>query len=85
MFGGRFGVVLDVRDAPVLEAVGVEDKDMVEICLQLRLEGQSPTGHVRVASGVGRDFAGWVGLVAAIDELLAAAEADSTARSSGRA
>lgn len=43
------------------------------VCIRLRLEGESPKGRARDSSGRERDFSGWIGLVAAIDHLLASA------------
>lgn len=40
------------------------------IRMELRLDGDMPTGRASDDSGRVRDFAGWLGLVAAIDELL---------------
>lgn len=43
------------------------------IRLEIRLDGESPVGCARDEQGRSRDFAGWMGLVATIDGLLAAA------------
>jgi hypothetical protein len=40
------------------------------ICLELHLEGDLPTGRASDGSGGEKDFAGWLGLVAAVDALL---------------
>ena len=43
----------------------------VAIQLQVHLDGDSPTGRARSDDGE-REFAGWIGLVAAIEHLLTA-------------
>jgi len=38
--------------------------------LELRLDGEAPTGHARLAGGQPRPFSGWMGLVRAVEELI---------------
>jgi hypothetical protein len=40
------------------------------IRMELRLDGDLPTGRASDEHGSVKEFAGWLGLVAAIDELL---------------
>ena len=40
-----------------------------EIRLELRLDGQSPIGRASTRESGQREFAGWLGLIAAIDAL----------------
>ncbi len=42
------------------------------IRLELRLDGDSPAGSAMVCGEPSRDFAGWLGLVAAIEAFLTA-------------
>lgn len=42
------------------------------IRLELSLDGDSPAGSARVCGGPSREFAGWLGLVAAIEAILTA-------------
>jgi hypothetical protein len=46
------------------------DSEATTIRMELRLDGDLPTGRASDDSGRVREFAGWLGLVAAIDELL---------------
>ena len=46
------------------------DAGLTTICMELRLDGEMPTGCARDDHGHVKHFAGWLGLVAAIDELL---------------
>jgi hypothetical protein len=46
------------------------DAGPTTICMELRLEGEMPTGRASDDHGHVKHFAGWLGLVAAIDELL---------------
>ena len=39
------------------------------ITLKLRLDGQSPTGRASTPGNTQREFAGWLGLIAAIEAL----------------
>jgi hypothetical protein len=41
-----------------------------EIRLELRLDGDSPAGFAKVCGGRPREFAGWIGLVTAIETIL---------------
>jgi hypothetical protein len=41
------------------------------IHIELRLDGSSPTGRATAASGETRTFSGWLGLVSAVDALVA--------------
>ena len=47
------------------------------ITLRIALEGDSPTGRATDPNGATRVFAGWLGLVAAIDELLSGSPANA--------
>jgi hypothetical protein len=49
--------------------VAVDGRPIV-ICLELRLEDDSPTGRASDGAGAAREFVGSMGLVAAIDALL---------------
>jgi hypothetical protein len=51
--------------------------DVVTITLRIALVGETPIGCAIDADGSARDFAGWLGLVAAIDGLLSDAPADT--------
>ena len=44
------------------------------IQIEMRLDGSMPAGVATGPSGAVRDFTGWVGLMAAVDALTAAAE-----------
>jgi hypothetical protein len=46
------------------------DAEPTTIRMELRLDGDLPTGRACDDSGRMREFAGWLALVAAIDELL---------------
>jgi len=48
------------------------DGQMTTIRMELRRDGDFPTGRACDDDGRVRDFAGWLGLIAAIDELLGA-------------
>jgi hypothetical protein len=48
------------------------DEPMTTIRMELRRDGDFPTGRATDGDGRARDFAGWLGLIAAIDELLGA-------------
>jgi hypothetical protein len=54
---------------------GVDDKT-VTIGLEIRLAGDSVTGRASCDTGAARDFAGWIGLVAAIDALVSDTKED---------
>ena len=41
----------------------------VTIRLELHLTGDRVRGHASTSTGLGREFTGWVGLIAAIDAL----------------
>ena len=41
----------------------------VTIRLELHLTGDHVRGHASTSTGLGREFTGWVGLIAAIDAL----------------
>lgn len=47
------------------------DKESIALNLELELSGETLTGRARNGSGQGRDFAGWLGLLGAIDALIA--------------
>jgi hypothetical protein len=47
----------------------------ITIRMELRLDGDLPRGRASDDSGAVKDFAGWLGLVAAIDELLSREDA----------
>jgi len=53
--------------------MGMVDGKTVIIRLELRLAGDSLTGRASDGTGAARDFAGWLGLVAALDALVAGA------------
>ncbi len=53
------------------------------ITLELRLDGQSPIGHASTPESGQRGFAGWLGLIAAIDAL-AAGDRDTATGHSGQ-
>jgi hypothetical protein len=44
--------------------------DAITIRVRVRLDGEWPVGDASDEHGRGRPFAGWIGLVAAIDELV---------------
>ena len=46
------------------------------VTLEIRPEGESFTGRATVDGGAAADFAGWLGLVAALDALLCDASDD---------
>jgi hypothetical protein len=50
---------------------------LTTICMELRLDGETPTGRASDDHGHVKHFAGWLGLVAAIDELLSGPEEPS--------
>jgi hypothetical protein len=45
------------------------DGERRSIWLELRFEGGSPSGHAVAGSGATRGFAGWLGLMAAVEAL----------------
>lgn len=47
------------------------DKQHISIGLEVELRGETLTGRARNGSGPGRSFAGWLGLLGAIDALIA--------------
>jgi hypothetical protein len=49
-----------------------------QITLDLEVDDDFLSGRIRDGSGAGRAFSGWLGLMAAIDELLAAAGGEGT-------
>lgn len=54
------------------------DPQATAIHLEVRLDGESPIGRAYDDRGSIREFAGWMGLVATIDDLLTAAQPRST-------
>ncbi len=66
----QLGVRLDGR-APSLEETLVMDNDHISLSLELDISGESLTGHARNGTGAARSFAGWLGLLGAIDALVA--------------
>ncbi|MBP2368525.1 hypothetical protein [Pseudonocardia parietis] len=52
--------------------------DSRAIHLEIRLDGESPVGRAYDERGGTREFAGWMGLVAVIDDLLGASPPGST-------
>jgi hypothetical protein len=56
-----------------------------QITLDLEVNDDFLSGRIRDGSGAGRPFSGWLGLMAAIDELLAAAGAEDSRPLSARA
>jgi hypothetical protein len=60
----------------------------IVIRLELHVEDDSLTGHASDVAGAGREFVGWMGLVAAIDALVkgdSPAGVDSRAAGDGEA
>jgi hypothetical protein len=57
--------------APSSPIIGTVDGKTVIIRLELQLAGDSLTGRASDGTGAARDFAGWLGLVAALDALVA--------------
>jgi hypothetical protein len=53
------------------------DGTTTAISLEMHLAGDCLTGTATSAAGVERPFCGWLGLIAAIDELLGDAPADA--------
>jgi hypothetical protein len=47
--------------------------ERTRICVELELDGCSPTGRATLVGGDTRTFSGWVGLMAAVDRLVAGA------------
>ncbi len=47
------------------------DNDHISLSLELDISGESLTGHARNGTGAARSFAGWLGLLGAIDALVA--------------
>ena len=41
-----------------------------QISVELRFDGNAPTGHVCLPDGEPRTFSGWVGLVSAVESLV---------------
>jgi hypothetical protein len=66
--GWPLGVRLDAKGVVRADAGRVDDRTVV-IGLELHLSGDSLTGRATGGTGEVRDFAGWLGLVAAIDAL----------------
>jgi hypothetical protein len=46
-----------------------DERDLIRI--ELRLDGSSPTGRASSVRGGTREFSGWVGLMSAVDALVA--------------
>ena len=59
-------------------------KTSTQITLDLEVNDDFLSGRVRNGSGPDRPFSGWLGLMAAIDELLAAAGAEDPRALSAR-
>jgi hypothetical protein len=51
-------------------SMGVVDGQPIVIRLEVHVEDDSVTGHASDVAGAGREFVGWMGLVAAIDALV---------------
>ena len=62
--GCRTGVGLDAQ------AARPGDLASVEVTLQISLDGELPVGYAVDARGATREFAGWLGLVTAVEDLL---------------
>jgi hypothetical protein len=60
------------------------DTPTVKITLELRLEGETPAGTARLAGGDEKHFAGWIGLVAALDEIVEGLHTATSATSDSR-
>jgi hypothetical protein len=56
---------------PAAPILGGMHGGQLHLTLHLRVSGESLTGRVGDGSGHEREFAGWVGLVAAIDRIVA--------------
>ena len=65
-----FGGFLDVRARARAESGGM-DSTTTAISLELHLAGDCLTGTATSSTGVERPFCGWLGLIAAIDSMLA--------------
>lgn len=75
-----------MRRAGAADAEGMQDPARV-IRLELRLDGESPIGHASTRDHGERAFAGWLGLIAAIDALTTGdhtTTAGQNARTSGQ-
>ena len=46
------------------------DQPTVTITIELSLDGDAPAGHACLDGGVVKEFSGWIGLVAALDEIV---------------
>lgn len=55
---------------PARPILGRMDKPTVTIAIELRLDGDAPAGTVRPEGGAEKGFTGWIGLVAALDEIV---------------
>jgi hypothetical protein len=81
MMGCRFGGDRDGKRAPGREAAPVNATHIVTIEVDQGADGLA--GQARDANGAGVPFAGWLGLIAALDGLLATGDdrcfADATA------
>lgn len=55
----------------LLEETPVMDNEHISVSLELDVSGESLTGRARHGTGEARSFAGWLGLLGAIDALLA--------------
>ena len=58
-----------MRGACVPEA-GSVTPTTTQITLELALDGDAVSGHVLDATGAGREFHGWIGLMGVLDALL---------------
>jgi hypothetical protein len=63
-------------DAPPDFKVAAMDRTTMTIRLELHLGDGSLTGRAEDGDGAVREFSGWLGLIAAIDDLVAEAAAD---------
>lgn len=75
--GSQIGVVPDARVAAVAEALDVVAKTLT-ISLELELAGDALSGRASVGRAPGTAFDGWLGLLGAIDALVAEAGAATT-------
>ncbi len=61
------------RQAPSPDSATVS-RDTVHVTVELRLTAATLTGHAVGADGAVREFAGWLGLMAALEALVPEAE-----------
>jgi hypothetical protein len=55
------------------------DGEGARICVELELDGWSPTGHATLVGGDTRSFSGWLGLMAVVDQLAGGGPQDDPA------